>query len=260
MTRHTIKVAMADDSKEFSFILQEHLSQQNDIELVGVAYNGEQILDIISEKEPDVVMLDIIMPQLDGIGVLERINLSQSRRPKIIALTALGQESLVQRVIELGADYYLLKPFNLDSLTMRIRELAGTPERKVIPQNTVTRQTIESRPVDAEVTDVIREIGVPAHIKGYQYLREAITMLVENSSFLGAVTKELYPTVAKKYATTPSRVERAIRHSIEVAWNRGNIDLINQLFGCNVNMDKGKPTNSEFMAMIADKLRLQMRG
>jgi len=254
VTRRAIKVAIADDSKEFSSIMQEHLSQEPDIELVGVAYDGEQILNIIKEREPDVVVLDIIMPQLDGIGVLERIQLSGSKRPKIIALTALGQESLVQRIMELGVDYYLLKPLNLDMLTKRIKQLIGTPERTVIPR------AIESRPVDFEVTDVIREIGIPAHIKGYQYLREAITMIVADNNFLGSVTKELYPTVAQKYSTTPSRVERAIRHSIEVAWNRGNIDLINQLFGCTVNKDKGKPTNSEFMAMIADKLRMEMRA
>jgi len=254
VTRRAIKVAIADDSKEFSSIIQEHLSQEHDVELVGVAYDGEQILNIIKEREPDVVVLDIIMPQLDGIGVLERIQLSGSKRPKIIALTALGQESLVQRIMELGVDYYLLKPLNLDMLTKRIKQLIGTPERTVIPR------AIESRPVDFEVTDVIREIGIPAHIKGYQYLREAITMIVADNNFLGSVTKELYPTVAQKYSTTPSRVERAIRHSIEVAWNRGNIDLINQLFGCTVNKDKGKPTNSEFMAMIADKLRMEMRA
>jgi len=254
VTRRAIKVAIADDSKEFSSIIQEHLSQEHDVELVGVAYDGEQILNIIKEREPDVVVLDIIMPQLDGIGVLERIQLSGSKRPKIIALTALGQESLVQRIMELGVDYYLLKPLNLDMLTKRIKQLIGTPERTVIPR------AIESRPVDFEVTDVIREIGIPAHIKGYQYLREAITMIVADNNFLGAVTKELYPTVAQKYSTTPSRVERAIRHSIEVAWNRGNMDMINRLFGCTVNRDKGKPTNSEFMAMIADKLRMEMRA
>ena len=260
MTRRAIKVAIADDSKELSSLLQEHLSRDPDIELVGVAYDGEQILNIVAEKDPDVVVLDIIMPHLDGIGVLERIRLSESKRPKIIALTALGQEGLVQRLIELGVDYYLLKPFNLDMLTKRIKQMAGDPERTVSHQATSIPQVFESRPIDVEVTQVIREIGIPAHIKGYQYLREAITMLVADINFLGAVTKELYPTVAQKFSTTPSRVERAIRHSIEVAWNRGNMDMINQLFGCTVNMDKGKPTNSEFMAMIADKLRMQRRA
>jgi two-component system, response regulator, stage 0 sporulation protein A len=260
VTRRAIKVAVADDSKDFAAIMQEHLSQETDIELVGVAHDGEQILNIIKEREPDVVILDIIMPQLDGIGVLEQINLSGSRRPKIIVLTALGQETLVQRIIELGADYYLLKPFNLDVLIKRIGQLAGVPEQTAAHQNKVAYQSVEPRSVDTEVTNVIREIGIPAHIKGYQYVRDAITMLVADSSFLGAVTKELYPAVAKKYSTTPSRVERAIRHSIEVAWNRGNIDMIDQLFGRTVNLDKGRPTNSEFMAMIADKLRMQRRA
>lgn len=252
--KYPVKVAIADDNKEFVTIMQDHLSQQPNIELVGVAYDGEQILNIIKEREPDVVVLDIVMPLIDGIGVLEQIKLSQGKRPRIIALTAWGQETLVQRIVELGVDYYILKPFNLDVLTGRIKQLLATPERKVIPRAT------ESRPVEVEVTNIIREIGIPAHIKGYQYVREAITMIVSDIEILGCVTKVLYPTVAQKYSTTPSRVERAIRHSIEVAWSRGNMDKINQLFGCTVNVDKGKPTNSEFMAMIADKLRIEMRA
>ena len=251
MTRFAIKVAIADDNKKFASIIYEHLSQQPGIELVGVAYDGEQILNIIEQREPDVVLLDIIMPHLDGIEVLERINLSPSKRPKIIALTALGQETLVQRIIELGVDYYLIKPFNLDVMTKRIKQLLGPLERTVIPLT-----VIESCPVDAEVTTIIRNIGIPAHIKGYQYLREAITMIVGDSGFLGAVTKKLYPTVARKYSTTPSRVETAIRHSIEVAWNRRNKDMINGLYGYTINIDKGKPTNSEFMALVAEKLRM----
>jgi len=249
-----VKVAIADDNKEFTAIIQEHLEGQPDIELVGVAHNGEEILNIIKDSEPDVVVLDIIMPHLDGIGVLERIKLSAGYRPKIIALTALGQESLVSRIIELGVDYYLLKPFSVDVLTKRIKQLIGAPEQKT------ALRIIESRPVDVEVTNIIRELGIPAHIKGYQYLREAIAMIVADIDFLGAVTKELYPTVAEKFSTTPSRVERAIRHSIEVAWSRGNMEMINKLFGCTVNADKGKPTNSEFMALIADKLRMEMRA
>lgn len=255
MTRLAIKVAIAEDNRGFASIIHEHLSQQPGIELVGVAYDGEQILNIIKEKEPDVVLLDIIMPHIDGMEVLERIKLSTSKRPKIIALTALGQETLVQRIIELGVDYYLIKPFELDVMTKRINQLLETPERKAIPL-----RVIKSCPVDAEVTTIIRKIGIPAHIKGYQYLREAITMIVGDIGFLGAVTKELYPAVARKYSTTPSRVETAIRHSIEVAWTRRNKDMMNGLFGYAINMDKGKPTNSEFMALIADKLRMEMRA
>lgn len=255
MIKETIKVAIADDNREFVGIVQEYLTQQVDFQLVGIAYNGEQILSIIEEKNPDVVILDIIMPHLDGIGVLERLNSLSARRPKIIMLTAFGQESITQRVVELGADYYILKPFNMDVLASRIRQLATT----ITAQRPVVAQAIKARPVDVEVTNIIREIGIPAHIKGYQYLRDAIMMIITEIDLLGAVTKVLYPMIAEKYATTPSRVERAIRHAIEVAWSRGNMDMINRLFGYTVKLEKGKPTNSEFMAMIADKLRMEMR-
>ncbi|CQR74073.1 Stage 0 sporulation protein A [Sporomusa ovata DSM 2662] len=261
MVRETIKVAIADDNKEFSDILQECLNREPDIELVGVAYNGEQILSIIEEKMPDVIILDIIMPHLDGLGVLERLNLSNNtKRPKIIMLTAFGQETITQRVVELGADYYVLKPFNMDVLISRIRQLAGMISVTHPVTAAATMPVVKSRPIDVEVTNIIREIGIPAHIKGYQYLRDAIMMIVAEVELLGAVTKVLYPMIAEKYSTTPSRVERAIRHAIEVAWNRGNIEMINKIFGYTIKLDKGKPTNSEFMAMIADKLRMEMRA
>ncbi len=256
MTREKIKVAIADDNREFADIMQEFLQQQPDIELVGVAYNGEEILAVIHDKKPDILVLDIIMPHLDGIGVLERLSESGEKRPKIIILTALGQESVTQRVVELGADYYILKPFNMDVLINRVRQLAGV----ITSQRPAVAQAIKARPVDVEVTNIIREIGIPAHIKGYQYLRDAIMMIANEIELLGAVTKVLYPMIADKYSTTPSRVERAIRHAIEVAWNRGNMDMINRIFGYTVKLEKGKPTNSEFMAMIADKLRMEMRA
>lgn len=256
MTREAIKVAIADDNRDFADIMQECLSQQPDINLVGVAYNGEEVLTIIDEKKPDVVILDIIMPHLDGIGVLERISTMGGRRPKVIMLTALGQENITQRVVELGADYYILKPFNMDVLVSRVRQLANN----ITTQRPAATQSIKARPLDVEVTNIIREIGIPAHIKGYQYLRDAIMMIINEIELLGAVTKVLYPMIAEKYSTTPSRVERAIRHAIEVAWSRGNMDMINRLFGYTVKLEKGKPTNSEFMAMIADKLRMEMRA
>ena len=256
MIREKIKVAVADDNREFADIMQEFLTQQADIDLVGVAYNGEEILTILSEKKPDVIILDIIMPHLDGIGVLERINASTEKRPKVIVLTALGQESVTQRVVELGADYYILKPFNMEILISRVRQLAGA----ITSSRPNVAQAIKARPIDVEVTSIIREIGIPAHIKGYQYLRDAIMMIVNEIELLGAVTKILYPMIAEKYSTTPSRVERAIRHAIEVAWSRGNMEMINKIFGYTVKLEKGKPTNSEFMAMIADKLRMEMRA
>lgn len=254
MASSVIKVAVADSNQEFTSLIQEYFAQQPDIELVGVAHDGNRLLDIIEEKEPDIVVLDIIMPYLDGIGVLEQLKASAKKRPKVILLTALGQETMIQRMVGLGADYYILKPFNMDLLLNRIKQLAMVTEQQAIPKVTI------SQPIDVEVTNIIRGIGIPAHIKGYHYVREAIMMITTEITLLGAITKRLYPVIANKYSTTPNRVEKAIRHSIKVAWSRGNMDLINQLFGHRFKMEKRKPTNSEFIAIIADKLRMEMKA
>ena len=251
-----VSVGIVDDNREFCEILEEYLVEQEDLRLVGKAFNGNQALEMIQEKSPDVVVLDIIMPHLDGIGVLENLNkLDLKKRPKIIILTTLGQESMTQRSIELGADYYILKPFDLEVLGTRIRQvIEGTAERQ---KNIVIQGSGKgSRNLDVEVTRIIHQMGVPAHIKGYQYLRDAILFVVEEVSLLGAVTKELYPMIADKYGTTPSRVERAIRHAIELAWDRGNVEMMTKFFGYTINVERGKPTNSEFIAMVADKLRM----
>ncbi len=254
MGDNKIRLLIADDNREFCQLLKEFFDQQPDFELVGIANNGMEALEMLPAKNPDVVILDIIMPHLDGIGVLERLNLLHlPRRPKIIMLTAFGQESITQRVVGMGADYYILKPFNLDTLAQRVRQLTNSgTEVTIVPA--------KPRSLDVEVTSIIHEIGVPAHIKGYLYLREAIMLVVNEVELLGAVTKELYPSIAGRYSTTPSRVERAIRHAIEVAWSRGNMELINTLFGYTVNLERGKPTNSEFIAMVADKLRMQQKA
>lgn len=246
-----ISIMIADDNKEFCEILQDSLGRTEDFMVAGVAYDGHQALRMIREREPDIVLLDIIMPHLDGIGVLERMGeVGLSRRPKVIVISTLGQEAMTQRSVQLGADYYILKPFDLNILQTRIRQLInGRPEES----STTTRH----RNLDAEVTGIMHQIGVPAHVKGYQYLREAILLVVDDMGLLGAVTKELYPMIATRYDTTASRVERAIRHAIELAWDRGNMDFINKLFGYTVKMDRGKPTNSEFIAIIADKLRIE---
>ncbi len=250
-----IKVLIGDDNREFCELVREYMLSQADLELVGIAHNGLEVIEAVEQHQPDVVVLDIIMPHLDGIGVLERLNASNlSKRPKVIMLTAFGQESITQRVLQLGADYYVLKPFSLDVLANRVRQLAngGTP-----PISVLTTQ--KDRNIDTEVTAIIHEIGIPAHIKGYRYLREAILMVVDRVELLGGITKELYPTIARNHNTTPSRVERAIRHAIEVAWSRGNVETINKLFGHTVNRERGKPTNSEFIAMVADKLRMESK-
>ncbi|RPF49275.1 two-component system response regulator (stage 0 sporulation protein A) [Thermodesulfitimonas autotrophica] len=250
-----VRILVADDNREFCELLKDYLSQQPDFELVGVAYNGLEAIQLIEETRPDVVILDIIMPHLDGIGVLEKFASSAATyRPKFIVLTALGQETVTQRAVELGADYYVVKPFNFSVLANRIKQLGdGTAT------STPFIAPTKPRNLDVAVTNIIHEIGVPAHIKGYHYLRDAILMVVEEINLLGGITKELYPMIAQKYNTTPSRVERAIRHAIELAWDRGNMEAISKFFGYTVNMAKGKPTNSEFIAMIADKLRLESR-
>lgn len=264
MESNKISVLIADDNKEFCSILNDYLLNQRDIVVTGIAKDGKEALDLIEQKEPDLVVLDIIMPHLDGLGVLERLHsMNLKKFPRIIVLSAVGQDKITQRAITLGADYYVVKPFDMDIFTKRIREMFNgivTAEVVKKPVSVPVKEVIPSNgPMDleTEITNIIHEIGVPAHIKGYMYLREAITMVVNDMELLSAVTKELYPSIAKKYNTTASRVERAIRHAIEVAWGRGQVEAINKLFGYTVHNEKGKPTNSEFIAIIADKLRLK---
>lgn len=265
MENSKINVIIADDNKEFCNILSDYLLNQSDIMITGIAKDGLEALKLIKDKKPDLVVLDIIMPHLDGLGVLEQMAAMEiNPMPKVIVLSAVGQDKITQRAISLGADYYVVKPFDMEVFTKRIRQMFN---------NTISEESSgtisftgtkglnsikhEIKDLESEITNIIHEIGIPAHIKGYMYLREAITMVVNNMELLSAVTKELYPAIAKKFNTTASRVERAIRHAIEVAWSRGEVETINKIFGYTVHNDKGKPTNSEFIAMVADKLRLE---
>ena len=263
-----LNVAIADDNTKMTDMLGQMIEEDKDLELVGKAHNGEEICSIIKDKEPDVVVLDIIMPKMDGLGVMEQLQkLPQAQRPQIIVVSAVSQENVTENAFALGAAYYILKPFDSKAVTARIRDVGGRAggRQRLAGKPKVISTVFENRPkpkentLEADVTDIIHEIGVPAHIKGYQYLRDAIMMSVNDPELLGAITKVLYPTIAKHHKTTPSRVERAIRHAIEVAWSRGKVETIEELFGYTVNSGKGKPTNSEFIALIADKIRLEYK-
>lgn len=253
-----LKVLVADDNREFNELLSNYLQMQSDFELVGSAFNGKEALEIIQDKNPDVLLLDIIMPHLDGIGVLEELaRLELENRPEVIMITAFGHENITRKAAELGAAYYILKPFSMETVAERIRQLNGTPGRQTSTKVSVSLKPARRRvPLEEKITEKLHQIGIPAHIKGYLYLRKAIMMVVEDVDLLGSITKILYPSVAEHFDTTPSRVERAIRHAIEVAWSRNNIDIIKKFFGYTIKSDKGKPTNSEFIAMLADRLRL----
>lgn len=267
MEETKINVVIADDNKDFCNILSDYLMTKKDLNVVGVAADGVEAIDLVEKLKPDLLILDIIMPRLDGLGVLERLNKCNiDNLPNIIVLSAVGQDKITKRAIMLGADYYVVKPFDMEIFVKRIRQIFnGSVGKEDISnldkenQNAVNSRN-NKRDLQTQITQIIHEIGVPAHIKGYMYLRDAISMVVNDIELLSAVTKELYPSIAEKYNTTASRVERAIRHAIEVAWNRGEIDTINELFGHTIGNSKGKPTNSEFIAMVADKLRLENKG
>ena len=273
-----MRILIADDNKDFSDILKEFINRQEDMEVIDVAGNGQDACKAIQEQLPDIVILDVIMPFLDGIGVLENVNNMGlgDKRPLFVMLSAVGQDKITERALSLGAEYYIVKPFDMETLINRIRQLKNvatssnatsqvTVSQLASSLNTSKPYMPKAKPaptahnIEAQVTSVIHEIGVPAHIKGYQYLRDAIIMVINDMEVLNSITKQLYPSIAKQYNTTPSRVERAIRHAIEVAWSRGKMDTIDQLFGYTVNNGKGKPTNSEFIALIADRLRLEMQ-
>ncbi len=267
-----ITVLIADDNKEFSNTLLGYLRQHDDIEVIGMVKDGEEAVEMIANVQPDVALLDVIMPHLDGLGVLERLHtLKLKKEPICIMLSAVGQDKITQKAITLGAEYYVVKPFDIELLIQRIKEIKyfqpTQQKNNFINSKETKTQYIEIAPeakkdesnLEALVTNVIHEVGVPAHIKGYQYLREAIMMVISDIEVINQITKQLYPDIAHKFKTTPSRVERAIRHAIEVAWARGRTETTEGIFGYTVSASKGKPTNSEFIAMIADKLRLELK-
>jgi two-component system response regulator (stage 0 sporulation protein A) len=255
------KVIVVDDNRNLCNLLKTYIEAQDDLSIVGVAHDGLEAMELIQTQQPDLIILDLVMPSLDGLGVLERLNArTTTTRPKVIMLTAFGQESLTHQAMTLGVDYFILKPFDLDILGKRIRALTQDLPATAPTQYSTTSPIVTTGGsklnLFSEVTNVMHKIGIPAHVKGYQYIREAILMVVEDVSLLGAVTKELYPNVAKKYDTASSRVERGIRHAIELAWERGHTETLKQIFGYSLNVDRQKPTNSEFIALLADKFRV----
>lgn len=263
-----IKVLIADDNYDLARPLSEFLNLQTDMEVISCHPNGAQVLEAMKEHQVDILLLDVIMPEMDGISVLEALKENESpyKRPKnIIMFTAFNQEKVMTKAAELGASYFIMKPFEMNKIIEIMRDVHQNFAYSPKSENAnaifgAINQMNDGFDLEAEITHVLHEVGVPAHIKGYLYLRESIDMIYHEIELLGSITKTLYPDVAKKYKTTSSRVERAIRHAIEVAWSRGNVDAISKIFGYTVNVNKSKPTNSEFIAMIADRLRLQHKN
>lgn len=249
-----LNVAIADDNERILNILEEIVNNDEELTLVGKADNGEDMYHIIKNKEPDVVLLDLIMPKMDGLSVMELVQEDRNlkKMPDFIIITAIGQERITEDAFKRGASYYIMKPFNNEMVLNRIKHTHREIQYEKTPVGNISecRREIDEESLESRVTNMIHEIGIPAHIKGYHYLRDAIMMAVEDMDVLNAITKILYPTVAKKYRTTSSRVERAIRHAIEVAWSRGKLDILDDLFGYTVSNKKRK----------ADELRIYRFG
>ena len=242
------RVVIADASEEFRQMLSDMIESETDLALVGQTGDGEELLNIINRAKPDVVIMDLLLTGMDGLEVMEKL---EEHRPKLLVLSAFGNSNLAEEVSSRGAAYCMLKPCRMTTLLERVRLLAESPAQEEEEQEDAALA------LERHVTAIIHDIGVPAHIKGYQYLREAIILVVNDMDTINAVTKVLYPTVAKKFGTTSSRVERAIRHAIEVAWDRGDLEVLQKYFGYTVSNAKGKPTNSEFIAMISDRISLE---
>ncbi len=257
-----IELTVIDDDKEFCELMEEFFSSHSKFSLAGIANQAEDGLKLIEEKQPDALILDLVMPGQDGVEVLKKLKQDKiNPEMKIIVLTAFGQEKIIKQVSELGADYYIMKPFDLDKLAERITRLFASEDEKSLPGEIDLEGSEKEKEqhIEVRISKVLHKLGIPAHIKGYLYLREAIKLVFEDINMMGAVTKKLYPTVAENFDTTPSRVERAIRHAIDVAWDKGEQKVIRNYFGNTLTSSSGKPTNSQFIAKIADRLRLELK-
>lgn len=269
-----VNVVIVDDNPMILNTLDEVISSEAGLSVIGRADNGKDAIDMIKDTQPDVVLLNLVMPQMDGITVVENIKKKTSmlKNPAFIILSAVGGEQMTEEAFQAGANYFLMKPFDKDILVNKIRRIGKRPVRPVpgkvleAPLKAATpeeaamnREEYMKEHLETDITKMLHELGIPAHIKGYQYLRDAISMVVRDREMMEAVTKILYPEIAKKNYTSSSRVERAIRHAIEVAWGRGSLEVIDELFGYTISTGKGKPTNSEFIALIADKICLDYK-
>ena len=251
-----IKVLLADNSDTFGIPCANRM-RVHGLDVETVEKDGKRVVEAISQKKPDVVILDFFLPRLDAIGVMNNVAaLKLPHAPQFMVMSSFDNSNLEREALCAGASYYFLKPFDADEMASRIVALTA-PSGNIEPMR--RRKGEGESSLEMRVTEIIHQIGVPAHIKGYQYLRDSILMAIEDEEIINAVTKRLYPTVAKKHGTTSSRVERAIRHAIEVAWDRGDVDVLNSYFGYTIHNGRGKPTNSEFIAMISDKFRLQLK-
>ena len=267
-----LNVAIVDDNPVILSMLDELINGEDGLFVIGKANNGADAISMIENTAPDVVLLDLIMPKMDGISVVEKLRgrNSSSKNPAYIILSAAGGEEMTDEAFRAGANYYMMKPFDKESLLNKIRHIGRLGERPVsgkmveLPsgreeKSGLSREEYMEEHLETDITKMLHELGIPAHIKGYQYLRDAISMVVEDQEMMGSVTKILYPAIAKRNQTTASRVERAIRHAIEVAWGRGKMETIDEVFGYTISTGKGKPTNSEFIALISDKIFLEYK-
>lgn len=244
------RVLVVDDNEAITTRIEKQFSSHAVIKVVNVINNGKEALDYIikHQGEYDIICMDIILPEIDGLSILKRMKQEHIKK-KIIVLTSYKKEYTINMTNQYGVSYYMLKPFSMLALETRIIELAQKDSLKTVKLND------QEREVHIAISKILHQLGIPSHIKGYNYIRESVFLFYKNSDSYGGITKEIYPEVALKYSTTASRVERAIRHAIEVSWNRGDYDLMEELFGNSVAFDKAKPTNSEFIASIADRLR-----
>ncbi len=267
------KVAITDDNQQYAEMIRAYLQSKEDIEVVGIAEDGFGCMDLVRKEKPDILLLDMMMKHMDGIAVLDRIQ-RMAPKPKVIILSGMTSDFMVERAMLKGAMDYLVKPFDMECLYERIVDIGRSgygyglyqqadsatmmAAEPMATYHTSKRGRGDNRrkPIEVVVTELMHEMGVPAHVKGYQYLRDAILRALSDESLANNITKELYPKVAAKYNTSPDRVERAIRHAIELAWVRGNVDLMTEYFGYTINLQKGKPTNAEFIAMVSDRIRL----